>query len=178
MRQQPDPALPGEIIHFHLDRRARVLSFLFLVGVGALIVFLFYNSGGTYLPAWFTAVIAAALLLALMSVPRYLRVSPHMIEIHGVMELTTIPIRDIKTIRHLSAKEMKFCLPVWGIYGMLGYFGYYINLRDRSLFRLFASRWKNFVLIENIYEERFVISCDKECFEFIRLIESYRKQLR
>ncbi|HIW11475.1 MAG TPA: hypothetical protein H9888_08300 [Candidatus Rikenella faecigallinarum] len=158
---------------FRIDRRTRwfTLGALAVIacGVGAL----FYSSGGSYLPAWFTTVVAALLLLAALSIPRFMRVSPHSVEIHCVMELIKIPVRDIRYVRFIERSQMRYCFPIWGIYGIGGYYGYYFSLRERKVFRLAASQWRNFVLIEDIYEEQYVVSCDDPA-TFVQAIEQYK----
>lgn len=158
---------------FRMDKRAKWLTTIALLTIAGGVGWLFYSSGGSYLPAWFATVVVALLLLAALSIPRFMRVSPHSVEIHCVMELTKIPIRDIRYVRFIERGQMKWCFPVWGIYGMGGYYGYYFNLRERKVFRLCASQWRNFVLIEDIYEEQYVVSCDDPT-AFVAAIEQYK----
>lgn len=160
-------------IRFRLDKRAKWLTVIALVLIVGGVGVLFYTSGGSYLPAWFSTVVLALLLLAFLSVPRFMRVSPHSVEIHCVMELVKIPIRDIRNVKYVEPAQMKYCFPVWGIYGMGGYYGYYFNLRERKVFRMCASQWRNFVLIEDIYEEQYIVSCE-DAEAFIARIERYR----
>ena len=95
------------------------------------------------------------------------------VEIHCIMELIKIPVRDIRHIRFVERGHMKYCFPIWGIYGIGGYYGYYFSLRERKVFRLCASQWRNFVLIEDIYEEQYIVSCDDPA-AFIAAVERYR----
>lgn len=138
-------------------------------GVG----WLFYVSGGSYLPAWFTTVVAASLLLAALSVPRFMQISPHSVEIHCVLELVRIPIREIQHVRFVERGQMRFCFPIWGVYGIGGYYGYYFNLRERRVFRMYASQWRNLLLIETVRGDRYVVSCPDPAAAVDR-IERYR----
>ena len=158
---------------FQLDKRAKWLTTIALLLIGGGVGWLFYSSGGSYLPAWFTTVVVALLLLAALSIPRFMRVSPHSVEIHCVMELIKIPIRDIRHVRFIERGQMKFCVPIWGVYGIGGYYGYYFNLREKKVFRMCASQWRNFVLIEDIYEETYIVSCDDPA-AFVAAIEQYK----
>ena len=158
---------------FWMDKRAKWLTALALSILAAGVGWLFYASGGSYLPAWFTTVVVALMLLAALSIPRFIRISPHSVEIHCVMELIKIPVRDIRHIRFVERGHMKYCFPIWGIYGIGGYYGYYFSLRERKVFRLCASQWRNFVLIEDIYEEQYIVSCDDPA-AFIAAVERYR----
>lgn len=158
---------------FRLDKRAKWLTAIALLLIGGGVGWLFYSSGGSYLPAWFTTVVVALLLLAALSIPRFMRVSPHSVEIHCVMELIKIPIRDIRHVRFIERGQMKFSVPIWGVYGIGGYYGYYFNLREKKVFRMCASQWRNFVLIEDIYEETYIVSCDDPA-AFVAAIEQYK----
>ena len=167
-----DPITIDPKFRFRLDRRARWLTLATLLLVGTLVGLLFYLSGASYLPAWFATIVVVLLLLASLSIPRFMRVSPHSVEIHCVMELIKIPLSDIRHIRFVEPRQMRYCIPLWGVYGFGGYYGFYLNLRERRLFRLCASRWSGFVLIEDIYEEQYIISCDDPA-AVIRAVEQY-----
>lgn len=147
-------------IKFHLDRRARWITAIVLVLLLGGIAALYYTSGGSYLPAWFSTLAVAVILFMVLSVPRFIHVSPHSVEIHCVMELIKIPIRDIREIRIMEPSEMKYCIPAFGIYGVWGYYGYYFDLRERRLFKLYGSQWRRFVVIEDIYEDQVVVTCN------------------
>ena len=87
-----DPITIDPKFRFRLDRRARWLTLATLLLVGTLVGLLFYLSGASYLPAWFATIVVVLLLLASLSIPRFMRVSPHSVEIHCVMELIKIPL--------------------------------------------------------------------------------------
>ncbi len=59
---------------------------------------------------------------------------------------------------------MKWFLPIFGGCGFFGYYGHFLDLRRFERVRLYASEWKNFVEITDIYEERLYVSCsDADC---------------
>ena len=43
--------------------------------------------------------------------------------------------------------------------GFFGYYGHFIDLRRLERVRLYASEWRNFVEITDIYEDRLYVSC-------------------
>lgn len=158
---------------FRLDKRAKWYTAIALLIIASGVGWLFYTSGGSYLPAWFATVVVALLLLAALSIPRFMRVSPHSVEIHCAMELIKIPIRDIRHIRFIERRQMRFSFPIWGIYGIGGYYGYYFSLPERKIFRLCATQWHNLILIEDIYEDTYIVSCDDPA-TFVAAVEQYR----
>lgn len=163
-------------IRFRLDSRAKSITTIALMLIITGVTALFLLAGTSYLPAWFSMLVIAFVLLASLSIPRFMRISPHSLEIHCMMELVKIPIRDIKHIQPLSRAELRWSFPVWGLYGIFGYYGYYFHPRQRRIFRMYASQWKNFVLIEDIYEELYVVNCD-DPEGFVAEIEKYKRDL-
>lgn len=171
--ESTDKQTDSKKFRFRLDRRAKIITSLALLLLAAGVAYLVYESSGSYLPAWFLTLAVALILLAVLSIPRFVLVSPHSVEIHCTMELVKIPIRDIKSIRAVEKSEMRFCFPLWGVYGIFGYYGYYFNLKKKKGAKMYASKWKNFVLIEDIYEDFYVISSD-DPQEFIAQIDKFR----
>lgn len=141
------------------SRFVKRLTFtVFLLLLGTFVYFIF-SSSGTYLSAWFISFVVAGIGLFVMSMPRYIRINPGNIEIHCVVELTTIPLNDIKRITKVSPLRMKYAFPLLGSYGFGGYFGYYFDWRKFVILRLYATKWSDFVLIHDIFDDRYVISC-------------------
>ena len=137
----------------------RITVLVFAVMVEAFGLFQHFAIGG-YMPAWFLffAVIVAALYI--LSIPRHIRVNREAVEIHCLVESTYIHYADLKSARYMRPGEMKFAFPLLGSYGFFGYYGYYFNFRKWSMIRVYASQWSNFVEIEDIYEQKYVVSCD------------------
>jgi len=118
---------------------------------------------GWRLPA--APVVAGVAGLCILSVPRYILVGEGAVEIHCVLELTTIRYEDLVSVRRVRRSEMKYCFPLFGSYGFFGYYGYYYNLRYWDMVRVYAGSWSRFVEIEDIYEQKYIISCtDPDAF--------------
>lgn len=144
-----------------MDRRVKWVTTIVLVLVSAIFTFFYFTSSGSYLPGWFTILITAMLLLASLSIPRFISVTQTSLEIHCIVELTVIPLTNIKRIEVIARKDMKWAMPIpfLGIWGIFGYYGYYFDFKNLKTFKLYASEWDNFIVIENVYEEVTVISC-------------------
>ncbi|MEG1607361.1 MAG: PH domain-containing protein, partial [Mucinivorans sp.] len=147
-----------------LDRRARWITVLVSVVVVLFLVWVFWRSGGTFLPAWLTMLSCLVWAFLALSLPRFITLQHNAIEIDCVLELRRIEYKDIKSITPLVSST-RGLFPLLGIYGFLGYYGYYIGWGQLKLYKVYARRWNGLVLIETAHG-RTVISTD-EPYEFI-----------
>ena len=63
-------------------------------------------------------------------------------------------------IRRIEPDEFRRLWPLLGSYGFWGYFGYYFSFREWTLYKVYAAERNNLVLIEDIYEDTYIVSCD------------------
>lgn len=78
-------------------------------------------------------------LLAAMSIPRRIEVAADSLIIYGVLEVSIIRYNDIKVVETID-RIPYYMIPVVGILGFGGYYGYWINVKDLSLCKVYASR--------------------------------------
>lgn len=160
---------------YRIDKRTKRLTWIISVLVLLLIGFFVLYSRSGYFPIWFSLFALTLLTLYILSIPRKITVTDDTFEIHCIVELTAIALDDIATIRKMEPAEMKFSFPVLAGYGFFGYYGYYYNFSEMSFFKVYASQWKNFVRIEDIYEDIYVVSCD-DADELIALVSKAREE--
>ena len=145
---------------YRLDRRSRVITFA-TVGVillaGGLLRWL---SPGEYLPVWFASIALALGILALLSVPRSIRVTSDAVEIRCLVEITHIPWRHIRSVRRTDRSEFRPLVPVFASPGFFGWFGYWLDLQSWGFIRVYTTSWSGLVVIEDIYEQRYLVSAD------------------
>lgn len=157
------------------DRRSRrITASLIFVIIAAFAAFIFLGSG-SYLPAWFLSIAIATMALYILSIPRFIQVDDDYLEIHCIIELTKIHVGDIRTIRTVETSEMKSTFPLLGSYGFFGYYGYYFNWSEWEMVKMYAGEWGNFIEIEDIYEQKFIVSCS-EYNDFIALVEQTKEK--
>ena len=150
----------SRIFPYRYDLRSKRITVIVLaVLVEAFGLFDYFAVGG-YMPAWFLFFAVVMLALHILSIPRRIHVEEEAIEIHCLLESTYIHYADLKSVRCMEPGEMKFAFPLLGSYGFFGYYGYYFNFREWSTIKVYASQWGNFVEIEDIYEQKYVVSCD------------------
>ncbi|MDR2936636.1 MAG: hypothetical protein LBU80_04760, partial [Rikenellaceae bacterium] len=141
-------------------RSKRITTIVTLLGV-AVVVWASFHSISGFFPAWISMLLAAVVALYVLSIPRFVRIDDDFLEIHCLVELTKIHIEDIKTVEPLDREKMRSCIPLIGSYGFFGFYGYYCNLSEWELVKVYASGWENFIRIEDIYEDVYIINCDR-----------------
>ena len=104
---------------------------------------------GGYLSAWRSSFSVALVALRL----------GHAEAVYALLDITDIRREEIASVRRVDPKRMKWFLPIFGGCGFFGYYGHFIDLRRLDRVRLYASEWRNFVEITDIYEDRLYVSC-------------------
>lgn len=144
---------------YRFDRHTIYWSLVYLVVFILLGVLLFYLYEGGYLSAWFTSFIVALVALMALSIPRRIVVTDEKVEVRCLLDITEIRRDEIASVRRVDTRHMKLFLPIFGGCGFFGYYGHFIDLRRLDRVRLYASEWRNFVEIKDIYEDRLYVSC-------------------
>lgn len=145
--------------YYRFDRRTIYWTLIYIVIFVVLGLLLYRLYEGGYLSAWFTSFIVALVALMSLSIPRRIVVTDEKIEVRCLLDITEIRRAEIASVRRVDVARMKWFLPVFGGCGFFGYYGHFIDLRRFERVRLYASEWKNFVEIVDIYEERLYVSC-------------------
>ena len=149
-----------------MDRRTRRLSLIISAVLAAAFAALIFLVDDNYLRAWSTGMLSAIVLLYVLSIPRYIKVADGVLEVHCIVELTRIPIEDITSIRRIDRTELSPLMLLLGSYGFFGYYGYYADLKRWETLKVYTTELENLVLIEDIYETRYLLSCrDPEALE-------------
>lgn len=145
-----------------MDLKVKIITCVIICFFLAIQYFLHFHSGASYFPAWVLILIIAIFLLVALSIPRYTLVTHTAIEIHCLVELTIIPIGEIREVKQVSPREMGWTYPVplLGMWGIFGYYGYYYSYRYLKVFRLYALSWKNFIMIRDKSGKVYIISCN------------------
>ena len=143
---------------YRFSRRAIYWTLVYLV-VFVLLRWLLYNLyEAGYLSAWFTSIIVTLIALMSRSFPRWSGVTDEKGEVRGLLYITEIRRDEIASVRRVDPRRMKWFFPVFGGCGFFGYYGHFLDLRRFERVKLYASEWKNFVEITDIYEDRLYVS--------------------
>lgn len=145
---------------YRYDRRSHRITFLTVTIVAMLLVGAGFVLGGAYLPAWGLFFLLCIILLYILSIPLYVLLDESVVEVHCIVDMTRIHIEDIEKIRVFGKNEFKRLWPLVGSYGFWGYYGYYFDFTEWTMYKVYASDRKHLVLIEDIYEDLFIVSCD------------------
>ncbi len=155
---------------YKLDRKTGYRTAMHLVVFAVLAIVLLYVYDGGYILAWFISIIVAVIGLMTLSIPRKIVLTDEELEIRCISDFTQIPYKDIVSAKVVADKEMRFFAPLFASVGFFGFYGYFLNLRKMDLVKVYASSWKGFVEITDIYEDKYYVSCDR-CDEMAALIE-------
>jgi hypothetical protein len=121
---------------------------------------LWWLSPGEYLPVWFLSIALAIVALALLSVPRSIRITSDALEIRCAVEISHIPLYHIRSVRRIERAELGRLVPVFASPGFFGWFGYWLAPRSWDFWKVYVTSWHGLVVIEDIYEQKFVVNAD------------------
>ena len=138
---------------YRFSRRAIYWTLVYLVVFVLLGWLLYHLYEGGYLSAWFTSFIVALIALMSLSIPRRIVVTDEKVEVRCLLDITEIRRDEIASVRRVDPRRMKWFFPVFGGCGFFGYYGHFLDLRRFERVKLYASEWKNFVEITDIYED-------------------------
>ncbi len=147
------------IYKYRFSRRTIYVSIVYLAVFALLGWALYHLYEGGYLSAWFTSFIVALIALMALSIPRKIVVMDDRVEIRCLLDITEIRRSEIASVRRVENRRMKWFFPIFGGYGFFGYYGHFLDLRRLDRVRIYASEWRNFVEITDIYEDRLYVSC-------------------
>lgn len=162
------------IFKYKYNKRSKKHSAIALTAVVAIFVALLLF-GGNFLMACITSIFVALVLLCLLSIPRKIKVSSDALEIQCVVELTRLEIGEIASIRRTCRREYDQLLILLGGFGLFGYYGFYLNPRRWDIIKVYATEWENLVEIEDIYEQKYIVSC-RESEKLISLVNEAKER--
>ncbi len=146
------------VYRYRIDRRTLYWTLAHLVVYSLMGIGLYYLYEGGYFSAWFTSFIVAAVGLMALSIPRKIVVTEEKVEIRCLLDLTELSRAEIRAVRKADARRMKWMIPLFGGCGFFGYYGYYLDLRRFERVKIYASMWRNFVEIEDVYDDLLIVS--------------------
>ncbi|MDE5708456.1 MAG: hypothetical protein K2G66_00450 [Alistipes sp.] len=120
---------------------------------------LYYLYEGGYLSAWFTSFIVALVALMSLSIPRKIVVTDETLQVRCLLDITEIRRDEIASVRRVEKSDMKWIVPLFGGCGFFGYYGHFLDLRRFERVKLYATEWRDFVEVVDIYEDRLYVSC-------------------
>ncbi len=147
------------VYKYRFDRHTLYLSGVYLLAFVLMGAGLYTLYEGGYLSAWFTSFIVALIALMSLSIPRRICVTEESVEVRCLLDITEIKRSEIVSVRRIEPRQMKWVVPIFGGCGFFGYYGHYLDLRHFERVRIYASEWRNFVEITDVYDERLIVSC-------------------
>ncbi len=164
--------------NFNFGRVTYYWTVLYIIIIAFLGFTLYELYAGGFVSAWFASFVMALLLLMSLSIPRKIIVNERHLAIHSLLDLTEIDIDQIKSIRKVSPRHIKYAIPIFGSYGFFGYYGHYFDLQRFRTIKIYVSEWRYLVEIVDAYEDYYYVSCrkrDKLISELTPMIKSRKK---
>ncbi len=152
--------MTGVRFGYKLDKTCRIVTWSVAGGILLAGGLLWWLSPGMYLPVWFLFIALALVLLALLSVPRSIRLTKDAVEIRCVVEITHIPWHHIRGVRRVERASLRPLVPVFASPGFFGWTGYWLYVRGWDVVKVYATSWQGLVVIEDIYEQRYLVNSD------------------
>ena len=146
-----------------------------LLVYAALGVLLYWLYEGGFMSAWFTSFVAALAALMALSIPSKVVVTDDTVEIRCLCDFTELRRDEIASVEAIPNDELKWHIPLFGGYGFFGYYGHYMDLERFERVKIYASEWRNFVRITDIYDDSVIISC-RDAESFVSLFGDRTKQ--
>lgn len=101
------------------------------------VLFRYCGSVATAYAASICGVMYALLLLAMLSIPRRIETTFDGLVIHCLLEVTVVDAEQIRFAQRLS-RHPKWSVPLAGLWGVGGYYGYWFDLRRWRFFKIYA----------------------------------------
>ncbi len=152
--------MTGLKFKYRADRQCRIITLSVAGGIALAGVLLRWLSPGEYLPVWFLSIALALVALALLSVPRSIRIASDALEIRCTVEITHIPWHHIRNVRRSQRSDFAPLVPVFASPGFFGWFGYWLDVQRWDFLKVYVTSWHGLVVIEDIYEQKYLVSVD------------------
>ena len=136
-----------KIYKYSFSRHTLSLTTIYLTIFLALGIGLYFLYEGGYLSAWFFSFIVALVALMSLSIPRRILVDDEGLHILCLLDITELHPEEIASVRQVEKQELRGYVPYFGGYGFF------------ERVKIYASEWRNFVEITDIYENRIYVSC-------------------
>ena len=155
-----------KIYKYSFSRHTLSLTTIYLTIFLALGIGLYFLYEGGYLSAWFFSFIVALVALMSLSIPRRILVDDEGLHILCLLDITELHPEEIASY--------------FGGYGFFGFYGHYFDLKNLERVKIYASEWRNFVEITDIYENRIYVSCTQgeELVNDLRELISHARERR
>lgn len=162
-----------------LDKRGKyttwIVSVAILLGGGAL----FAMTIGSFISALYISVVVAVVALCCLSIPRYIEINDNALNISCLLEIRQIRLDEIKSVREIGRFSFRKYVPFLANHGFFGYVGYYFDPSSWDIVKVYASDLSRLVEIEDIYEQRYLVSAtDTTAFaaDAIRAYTSFQEE--
>ncbi len=126
----------------------KLFTISMLLIFGGIVAYAFITINNPYYGICCAVLAICVTLLGLISAPLAIHIDSAKIEIHGVLDVVTIPFSAIKSVKHISNRSAYGIVPIIATFGFMGYYGLCIDIRGKRLVKIFSSEKKNLIIME------------------------------
>ncbi len=80
--------------------------------------------------------------------PRCVIVSQNYLELHCVLKLVRIDLVQIERVDIIPRSAFRGTVPLLGVWGIFGYYGWYVDLRRWQMVRIYSQELRNLIRVE------------------------------
>lgn len=144
-----------------LDKLATVITLALTVLIVGVCITLFAAShGALYIAAWTTSVLLAIVALCALSWPQRIIVDDDKVELRCLVESTYVKMSSIVDVEVVGKRGLAGKIPLPGVFGFGGYYGFWIELKTRRVYRTYMTSRAHCVVIHTSHR-RYLVSCER-----------------
>lgn len=145
---------------YRTDRKTLYVSMALMLAMILLGIVLMLLYRGGFISTWYLTLIVALVALAALSIPRNIVIRPDKVEVRCLCNLIEIDRAEIVSVRRISRKELHV-VPLFGIWGLFGYYGTFFDYRNMSSVQIYATQWNDFVEIVDSSDNCYYLSSER-----------------
>lgn len=145
---------------YHTDRKTIYIGIILVAMMILLGILLMQLYRGGFISTWYLTLIVALVALAALSIPHKIVVLDDKIEVRCLCNLIEIERSEIVSVRRVSRKELRV-IPLFGIWGLFGYYGTFLDWRNMTTVQIYATQWNDFVEVVDSSDNCYYLSSDR-----------------
>ncbi|MFI3295307.1 MAG: PH domain-containing protein [Rikenellaceae bacterium] len=159
-------------LYSRASRLTITLTIIYILALVGFEVWMYFHVQSSFLPAVINSIIFILASINLLSIPRFTRITESGIEICCVLDITHIPLGEIRRVEVVERGALSWSFPVLGIYGLFGYYGWFLNLRKWRISKCYTRSLRGCVVIKRHHGCDLIVGVN-ERDEFVKQLTKF-----